>query len=105
MIDHLFTPDALLPSQYAATMQSSAMEPEKALQFAVMQQAAEDFFTTDRARAPLQGAAEAWITADDYHWPFSFVLICQAFNLDPDTLRAALFRRLRQMRDGERALG
>lgn len=103
--DHLFTPDALLPSQFAATMRSTTMEPEQALQFAVMVQAAEDLLTTDRAKGQLRAAAEAWVIADDEHWPFSFVLICQAFNLDPDGLRAALFQRVRALREPQQAAG
>jgi len=103
--DHLFTPDALLPSQFAATLQSSAMAPEKARQFAVMCQAAEDLFAVERVKAPLREAAEVWIRSDDEHWPFSFVLICQAFGLDPDALRAALFRRARALREPQQVAG
>ena len=34
--------------------------------------------------------AEAWLFAEDYEWPFSFVNICEHLGLDPTYLRRGL---------------
>ena len=31
--------------------------------------------------------AHRWVTSDDYSWPFSFLNVCQALNLAPETVR------------------
>jgi hypothetical protein len=31
--------------------------------------------------------AYRWVTSDDYSWPFSFLNVCQALNLVPETVR------------------
>ena len=31
--------------------------------------------------------AHRWVTADDCSWPFSFLNVCQALNLAPETVR------------------
>ena len=31
--------------------------------------------------------AHRWVTSDDYSWPFSFLNVCQALNLVPETVR------------------
>ena len=50
----------------------------------------------DHVRAAQE--AEAWLFADDYEWPFSFVNICEHLRLDPTYLRRGLkcWRPLRQ---------
>jgi hypothetical protein len=45
--------------------------------------------TDERARRR-RAAVEAWFAATDRGWPFSFVSICAALDLDPDVVRAAL---------------
>jgi hypothetical protein len=34
--------------------------------------------------------AEEWIFEDDYEWPFSFINICQAVDMNPKYLRKGL---------------
>jgi hypothetical protein len=31
--------------------------------------------------------AYRWVTSDDCSWPFSFLNVCQALNLEPETIR------------------
>lgn len=33
---------------------------------------------------------EEWVLADDTEWPFSFLRLCEAFGIEPDSLRKAL---------------
>jgi hypothetical protein len=52
----------------------------------------------NRRSQRLAREAEEWIFADDEVWPFSFVNICAALDLDPDSVRVGL-RRLSQRSD------
>jgi hypothetical protein len=45
--------------------------------------------TNDDARQ-LKREAERWVLSNDASWPFSFVNLCQALNLDAQCLRRAL---------------
>jgi hypothetical protein len=48
---------------------------------------------TDRpSTRRLAREAEEWLWADDVHWPFSFLNICTALNLDPTSIRRQLVR-------------
>jgi hypothetical protein len=44
--------------------------------------------------------AHRWVTSDDYSWPFSFLNVCQALNLVPETVRE--HRRQMQAPNGNR---
>jgi len=35
--------------------------------------------------------AHRWVTSDDCSWPFSFLNVCQALNLAPETVREDVF--------------
>lgn len=41
---------------------------------------------------------EAWLLADDYDWPFSFLNLCTYFGIDPCSLRDAMLRLRRNIR-------
>ncbi len=72
--------------------------PEGRLVLAVLLDAVallrEDAFA--RARHPRASVRStiAWILADDTGWPLSFVNVCRALGLEPDTMRQALFDEL-----------
>ena len=42
--------------------------------------------------------AEEWIDSDEEEWLFSFISICQAFQIEPDYLRKGLRRRVAEQR-------
>lgn len=44
----------------------------------------------NRQEARLYKEASDWIAKDDPHWPFSFINICTALDLEPDYLRRKL---------------
>ena len=70
--------------------------PERALMRAVLQRALDDLsgvFAVAmglRARGRLRRETEEWFLSDDEAWPFSFVNICQALNLDVGAIRRTL---------------
>lgn len=86
------------PGQYYSPKELYAARGEVTLRYAVLEDALECFhkqFVADTREARrLAREAEAWFFTDDPHWPFSFVNICTALELDPETTR----RRLRHWR-------
>jgi len=42
--------------------------------------------------------AKEWIDSDEEEWLFSFISICQAFQIEPDYLRKGLRRRVAEQR-------
>jgi hypothetical protein len=60
----------------------------------VLKQAAQDLRrfhgTTSRAGRALYFDAYRWLTANEFSWPFSFLNVCRALSLAPETLRAEL---------------
>ena len=47
--------------------------------------------------------AQEWIESDDEEWLFSFISICQAFQIEPDYLRNGLRRRVVELRTKQSA--
>ena len=85
--------ERLLPVQFSPGVADS---PERALMRAVLARAVDDLsgvFAVAmglRARGRLQRETEEWFLSEDEAWPYSFVNICQALNLDAGALRRAL---------------
>ena len=91
----LFQPDVLLGEQYLENFRRKiALEPEKALMLAVLDDGVRSFqdniFSENRKKRMLFEEAEAWLFSDDPSWIFSFASICAAMGLDPDYLRRGL---------------
>ena len=73
----------LLPAQFLAARPT---KPERRLMAAVLERAVED--CRFAARHPDSAEAKAlvrelraWFFVDDYSWPYSFVSLCDEFNL------------------------
>jgi hypothetical protein len=82
----------ILPAQFFP--RSGALPPERRLMTAVLARALLDLQThagtgTPRARRHRAGV-EAWFASDDDGWPFSFVNLCHALDLDADAVRSRL---------------
>jgi hypothetical protein len=84
----------LLPAQFFPSAPDS---PVKGLMRAVLQRALDDVadpkllsYRGTRGKAKMRQKAEAWFLSEDETWPFSFVNICQALNLDAGGIRRAL---------------
>jgi len=84
--------EGILPSQYFDRRGRSAdLVAERALMLAVLQQAVAEYCNHIGAAKGCGlhrfEAAQTWIDAEDRAWPFSFVNICDALDVDPDRLR------------------
>ena len=68
------------------------LQPEKRLMLTVLRGAVEcfqDYAEDDR----LFKETEEWIFEDDHDWPFSFINICEAVDMNPKYLRKGLLHR------------
>ena len=92
---HIFEPDTVLPVQFFSTLrQRTASQGERRLVAAVLEDAVQCFQkylgTEDRRNRKLYADAEAWIFSDDDSWPFAFVNVCEALDIQPPFLRRGL---------------
>jgi hypothetical protein len=86
--------ETVLPSQFFNPQTRGALQPEKRLMLAVLEDAVGLYL-----RAPqLAPEADAWVEADDRTWPYSFVNLCDALGLDRTAVRGALRRRRERRR-------
>ena len=97
-------PEVVLPSQfYFKGALDASLQPEKRLMLAVMEDAVGTFqkyvWARDRAGQRLLAEVEEWFESHDGEWPYSFVNICQALNLDVDFMRDGLRRWKQQQLD------
>ena len=70
---------------------ASPTQPEKTLMFAVLLDAVECFQKyAGREANRLFKDTDKWIFEDDHEWPFSFINICEAVDIDPKYLRKGL---------------
>ena len=91
----LFEPDAILPSQFFASVRKRVpQEAEYRLAVAVLEDAIDCYKKHLKARDPkarqLFKDAEVWVASDDRGWPFSFVNICELLNINPAYVRRGL---------------
>ena len=87
--------DIPIPEQHFDQFhESSQIQPEKRLMFAVLLDAVEcfqDYAPSVRYKPdPLFKDSEEWIFEDDHEWPFSFINICEALEIDPQYVRKRL---------------
>jgi hypothetical protein len=95
VLDDTLTPLAVRPVQFDEIWsRTSAVSPESALAFAVMDQAINDLITHRFARGRRQQRtywdAYQWMMAEDYEWPFSFVNLCASLRLEAEPIRRQL---------------
>lgn len=88
-------PEPALPAQVLHLWHHSrAIGPERALALAVLVQAVTDvqrFRESGLAHhRPAHDDAVAWIRSEARRWPFAFLNLCDAFDLDVAEVRAAL---------------
>lgn len=91
----LFQPDSLLPVQFfAALKQRSQSCGERRLMAAILEDAIDCFqkylWAKDNRSRNLRLEAENWFVSDDDSWPFSFINVCYALDLEPGFLRRGL---------------
>jgi hypothetical protein len=93
----LFQPDSLLPSQFfTALKQRSQACGERRLMGAILEDAVDCFqkylWAKDNRSRNLRLEAESWFLSDDDSWPFSFINVCHALDLEPDFIRRGLMQ-------------
>lgn len=95
-LESLFDDEALLPAQYADLVKRRPRSPEHRLLFAVLEDAVRCWqvyeSASDSKKERLFGDTAEWFESDSDHTPFTFVAICQHFELDPDSIRCGLRR-------------
>jgi len=94
-LEDSLTPEVALPAQFHDLWhRSRAIAPEKALAIAVLTQAVLDLykyrFAKRRRQQRLYMEAYRWVASDDREWPYSFVNLCDALDLSPESLREQL---------------
>jgi len=93
------TVDLLLPTQLE--VRRGALIPERRLRAAVLEEALHCLHlravragtSGPRWRSSVRDEAVRWFASDDRRWPFSFLNLCDALDLDPAVVRARLFAR------------
>ena len=102
----IFEPSTLLPSQFFAAMRQKAeADGERRLMLAILEDAIECFqkhlWAEDNKRRQLHLDAESWFLEDDLTWLFSFVNICDVFEIHPVFLRQGLLAwKTKQLAEG-----
>jgi len=91
----LFEPDILLPNQYfAAFRRGRAVEGERRLMLAVLEDAVDSYRKHALARDPREQAffieAKEWFLSTDRSWLFAFENICDVLEINAEYLRAGL---------------
>jgi len=102
----IFEPSTLLPSQFFASLRQKAeADGERRLMFAILEDAIECFqkhlLAEENKRRQLHIDAELWFLEDDPSWLFSFVNICDVFEIHPVFLRRGLLAwKTKQLAEG-----
>ncbi len=94
MVERLFQPSAVLPSQYFDS-RPAELSPEKRLMFAVLIDAVrclEMGLTGPASRKRTLAEVEWWLFRARGDQLFSFDSVCEALEIDPDHLRRGLLR-------------
>ena len=84
----LFSPDPT--DTLRSSPRASRDTPERRLALAVLTRSLIDLrhYRPGRKDAGLHEQARRWFASSDASWPFSFVSVCQTFDLDPGAVRA-----------------
>jgi hypothetical protein len=104
----LFEPDILLPNQYfAAFKRGRAVEGERRLMLAVLEDAVDSYRKYAFARDPREQAcfleAKEWFFSQDRSSLFAFENICDVLEMNADYLRSGLDRWRRALAAGAAA--
>lgn len=94
-ISLLFQPDTLSAEEYLGNYRrKTALEPEKTLVLAVLEDGIRCFQDNASARSGkkkrLFEEAQHWLFSEDSDWLFSFTSVCALLGFDPDYIRRGL---------------
>jgi len=94
-LEDSLAPELVLPSQfYTVWRNTKHMTPERELASAVLCQAVLDLTAfrnaTSQRKRQLYWKAYHWVSADDHHWPYSFVNLCDTLGIVIEQTRRKL---------------
>lgn len=80
---------------FGGSDESEPLVPERALAAGVLRQAMIDLRKFHSAKGALgrelYSDARSWFVSNDAEWPYSFVNVCHALDVTPETTRAEIF--------------
>jgi hypothetical protein len=102
-VTRFFEPDVLAEDRFYRAHRKIALEPERALLFAVLTEAIETFrtfaFSKSAREQNLFRQAKEWLCDGDPNYFFSCKNICEMMDLDPCYLRRGLLQWLERQKD------
>jgi hypothetical protein len=89
-----YEPDVLAPAEVADLRTRAALDRERLLMYAVLEDALSCYRQYAKARLPrtrqLHQEAREWVASDDRSSLFAFASICETLDIDPDVIRCRL---------------
>jgi len=86
--------DVLAPAEVADLRTRAALDRERLLMYAVLEDALSCYRQYAKARLPrtrqLHQEAREWVASDDRSSLFAFASICETLDIDPDVIRCRL---------------
>lgn len=89
-IEHEF--ETMVPAQFLRSPGPAALQPEKRLMLAVLEDAVSSSLRYPANREGRESLE--WMASDDTSWPYSFANLCEALGLDCDAVRTAMHRQV-----------
>jgi hypothetical protein len=89
-----YEPDVLAPAEFEDLRSRAALDRERLLMYAVLEDALACYRQYAGSRLPrtrqLHQEAREWVASDDRSSLFAFQTICEALDIDPDAIRGQL---------------
>jgi|RhiMetdeSRZDD1v2_1073273.scaffolds.fasta_scaffold1147570_1 hypothetical protein len=89
-----YEPDVLAPAEYEDLRNRAALDRERLLMYAVLEDALSCYRQYAKSRLPrtrqLHQEAREWVASDDRSSLFAFASICETLDIDPDMIRCRL---------------
>ena len=89
-----YEPDVLAPAEFEDLRSRAALDRERLLMYAVLEDALSCYRQYAKSRLPrtrqLHQEAREWVASDDRSSLFAFASICETLDIDPDMIRGRL---------------
>jgi hypothetical protein len=89
-----YEPDVLAPAEFDDLRNRAALDRERLLMYAVLEDALSCYRQYAKSRLPrtrqLHQEAREWVASDDRSSLFAFASICETLAIDPDMIRGRL---------------
>src|SRR5579859_3378889 len=105
-VSSVFAPAIILPTQYWALKRGTALDGERKLMFAVLEDGIRCYLKNMNAKSRRQRIlffeVLDWMKAKDKYRPFSFELLCEEFGMEGSRVRNALETQLDRVQAAKR---